>query len=177
VAISVNSLFIASGVAVAPDGSFSQVVRMPGTVGAGQVGIEATQTGPSGTKTTASTTFDVTPSAPAPKSYPAPAVVQPPTGIPPGAGPLTTGTTGTTGGGRNADGGTTAHAPTTTSTTATRSSSHSTSSTPATGDPRSAATTSASSGIAPWVVPVAIGAALVIAGAVYALWRRRRPAS
>ena len=83
VSISVGSLFVASDVAVQNDGSFSKVIRMPGTVRPGEVAITASQTDQNGAPTSARTTFTVTTGTPAPTQYPTPSTIQPPTGSPP----------------------------------------------------------------------------------------------
>jgi hypothetical protein len=87
VSISVGSLFVASDVAVQADGTFSTIMRMPGTVRPGDVTITASQTDQSGATASARTTFSVTTGSPAPTQYPAPTTIQPPTGSPPTARP------------------------------------------------------------------------------------------
>jgi hypothetical protein len=158
VAIAFNSLYVSSGVSVGSDGRFTTVVRVPGTVGAGTIRIEASQTDVGGSVTTASTSFTVTPSTPAPTSYPTPSNVQPPSGM-----PQTTNAT---------QGGGTRSGTTTTDPTSSSSTSPST-----TLKDRSAATASvvnpASQSPALGVILGAAGALLAVgAGAV--AWRRRQ---
>jgi hypothetical protein len=75
VAISVKLVYVASDVTVAPDGSFSAIVRVPKSARSGHTSVAASQTDQNGEPVSASSQFDVTPIETSPTQYSAPSAV------------------------------------------------------------------------------------------------------
>jgi hypothetical protein len=75
VAISVKLVYVASDVTVAPDGTFSTIVRVPKSARSGPTLVAASQTDQNGEPLSASSGFDVRPIETSPTQYSAPSAV------------------------------------------------------------------------------------------------------
>lgn len=177
VSISAGSLILEAGVAVDAGGRFTTFIRLPGTVRPGEVTISASQTTRTGSPVQASTTFTVTISVPAPKTYPPPQTIPAPGGLPPRPGaatPTRTVAPTTTPSPTHTPGSSATTKPTATSGPATTTGLPTATATATAATIQASPTSAPSSGTSPvwWVLLVAAAAAAVAGGVI---WLRRRP--